>query len=59
MELGFRPDTTYGGYVPPTWVAGYPTKNWLGVITMKGKTGHPVDTYRCQKCGYLESYAAV
>ena len=59
MEVGFLPDSTYGGVVAPTWVAGDPTKNWLGAITMKGRTTHPVATYRCQRCGYLESYAAI
>ena len=57
MEPGFLPDTTYGGVVPPKWAAGEPTRNWLNVVSLKGKTTYPVVTYRCEKCGYLEAYA--
>jgi hypothetical protein len=59
MEPGYLPDATYGGIVLPKWAAGEPTKNWLGAFTTKGKATYPVVTYRCQKCGYLESYAAI
>jgi hypothetical protein len=59
MEPGFIPDTTYGGFLTPTWVAGPPVRSvWLG-LRLKGKTRYPVATYRCPSCGYLESYAAV
>ena len=59
MELGFMPDSTPGGVLATKWVAGDPTRNWLGDITIKGKTLVPIVTYRCQTCGYLESYAAI
>ncbi len=40
-----------------TWVEGAPERSfWTGLKT-KGKDKHPVITYRCERCGYLESYA--
>ena len=39
------------------WIEGEPVKSfWLGIRT-KGRDAYEVHTYRCDKCGYLESYA--
>ena len=39
------------------WVAGLPERSfWTGIKT-KGHESYKVLTYRCEKCGYLESYA--
>ena len=39
------------------WIEGEPVKSfWLGLKT-KGRDAYEVRTYRCDKCGYLESYA--
>ena len=39
------------------WVEGEPTKSfWYGLQT-KGRESFQVRTYRCERCGYLESYA--
>ena len=39
------------------WVEGEPVKSfWLGLKT-KGREKFEVHTYRCERCGYLESYA--
>ena len=39
------------------WLEGEPEKSfWTGLKT-KGKERLPVRTFRCPKCGYLESYA--
>jgi uncharacterized Fe-S cluster-containing MiaB family protein len=39
------------------WVEGAPERSfWLGLRT-KGRDKFRVRTYRCDKCGYLESYA--
>ena len=39
------------------WVAGPPEKSiWTGLRTT-GRATLPVTTYRCERCGYLESYA--
>jgi hypothetical protein len=39
------------------WLEGEPEKSfWTGLKT-KGKERFAVRTFRCPKCGYLESYA--
>jgi ssDNA-binding Zn-finger/Zn-ribbon topoisomerase 1 len=39
------------------WVEGEPESSiWTGIKT-KDRENFPVTTYRCARCGYLESYA--
>lgn len=39
------------------WVEGTPDRSfWTGLKT-KGRESYSVHTYRCDRCGYLESYA--
>jgi hypothetical protein len=39
------------------WVEGEPVRSfWLGLHT-RGREKFTVTTWRCDKCGYLESYA--
>ena len=38
------------------WIEGAPEKGLFGV-KLKGRKTVEVETYRCSKCGYLESYA--
>jgi hypothetical protein len=60
MELGFVVDHTYGSaYVmAPEWAEGAAqTSTWSGYVKMGGKERHPVQTFRCVHCGYLESDA--
>jgi hypothetical protein len=39
------------------WVAGKPEKSrWTGT-KLKGKEHHLIHSFRCIRCGYLESYA--
>jgi hypothetical protein len=58
MRAGFvmdRADHNVG--TVPRWVAGAPEKSfWTGLKT-KDRDVLAVTTYRCEKCGYLESYA--
>jgi hypothetical protein len=59
MEQGFMVDESYGHgtRAVPQWVAGEPQKSlWTG-IKLKGKERLAIATYRCRRCGYLESYA--
>ena len=50
-----RGDLNIGG--DQQWVEGAPRKSfWTGLKT-KGRESYAVHTYRCAKCGYLESYA--
>lgn len=49
-------DHTHGGYGMPTFVLGPMRKKWYG-IALKGQTKFNVITYRCSRCGFLESHA--
>lgn len=55
MDEGFMLDHTYGGYGVPTFVLGPLRKKWWG-FQLKGQTKLNVITYRCSRCGFLESY---
>ena len=39
-----------------TWVKGAPEKGWLGVKIGK-RPQFEIQTWRCGRCGFLESYA--
>ena len=59
MEPGFVIDRGHH-QMPDTqkWVEGAPEKSfWTGLKT-KGRESYPVLTYRCERCGLLEAYAA-
>ncbi len=58
MELGFVADKAHYS-VPETqnWVEGVPERTFWAGIKLKGKEVLPVMSYRCERCGYLESYA--
>lgn len=57
MEEGFILDHTDGALLQSTWVEGEPVRSrWTG-IKLKGKAQLAVATFRCGRCGYLESYA--
>lgn len=39
------------------WVEGEPVKSfWYGLAT-RGRDAFAVESWRCERCGYLESYA--
>ena len=56
-ELGLIIDSAHGGMVEPQWLEGAPEKSFWRGLKVKGKEKHPVRTFRCPSCGYLESYA--
>ena len=57
MVEGFILDLTYGGQMVPRWLKGRPEKSvWTGVKA-RGKECRSVETYRCDGCGLLRSYA--
>ena len=57
MDEGFIVDDTYGGRVQSQWAEGKPQRSiWTGLKLAKDAK-HPVTTFRCEQCGYLESYA--
>jgi uncharacterized Zn finger protein len=57
VEVGFVVDEGYGTRTVAKWVAGEPERSmWTG-LKLRGKAKQDVVTYRCKRCGYLESYA--
>jgi hypothetical protein len=58
MEQGFVMDR--GHYSTPNeqqWIEGDPVKSFWHGLQTKGREKLPVRTFRCERCGYLESYA--
>jgi len=59
MEAGFILDKGIptGSVSSSEWVDGTPEPSiWTG-LKLRGRERHPVTTYRCTACGFLESYA--
>jgi hypothetical protein len=59
MEEGFVLDKSYGhGWAEITeWMQGAPEKSFWTGVKMKQRARRPVTTWRCTKCGFLESFA--
>jgi hypothetical protein len=57
MEAGFVLDQTHGGYAQAPWLPGQPVPSFWTGLKIKGLKQFPVTTYRCDACGYLESFA--
>lgn len=57
MEVGFIVDRTYGENLVSKWVAGEPEAAFISGVKIRGKASGDVATYRCTKCGLLESFA--
>lgn len=57
MEVGFIADHTQSAKLPGDWVEGEPVKSFWSGTKISGKKQYRVVTYRCVRCGYLESYA--
>ena len=57
MQEGFIKDDTHGGVHVSSWIEGPPEKSfWVGTKT-SGKKIMPLVSFRCAKCGFVESYA--
>jgi hypothetical protein len=57
MEEGFIIDEGYRTRRPEKWVQGpFEFSIWTG-LKLRGRQQLQVTTYRCDRCGYLESYA--
>lgn len=57
MEQGFILDRTHGSILSAEWVSGLPDKSvFTGIKNLKKRLRFQVMTYRCAKCGFLESY---
>jgi hypothetical protein len=59
MEQGFVIETQRPGQDTfEQWVEGRPKRDkWFGGLDTSEKRILPIRTYRCVRCGYLESYA--
>jgi len=57
MTEGFIVDKTDNGHKVASWVEGAPERSrWWGVKLGK-KARYDIQTWRCGRCGFLESYA--
>jgi hypothetical protein len=57
MEDGFTLDHTHGENLQAAWVEGPPKRSFWAGLKVPRAIQHPITTYRCPGCGYLESYA--
>ena len=59
MQVGFVLDNAaQGALMQSRWAPGEPNKSfWTGLKVPKG-AAIPIVTLRCERCGFLESYAA-
>lgn len=57
MKRGFILDHTYGYLDVATWVEGEPERSFWSGLKTHGRKMVKVETWRCSKCGFLESYA--
>jgi hypothetical protein len=57
MEEGYVVDFTHGGYRGSTWISDPPEKSFWTGLRIQGHRQIPVRTFRCGRCGFLESYA--
>lgn len=57
MSAGFIFDEGYGTYGVSKWQPGAPKKSiWTGIKRRKADQLN-ITTHRCDRCGFLESYA--
>ncbi len=57
MDGGLILDRTQGGPEEPMWIKGAADKGFFGKIKDHDRERFPVTTFRCPKCGRLESFA--
>jgi hypothetical protein len=58
MERGLVADRGHAQALhEPSWIEGRPERSFITGLKTKGKARHVVLTFRCTRCGYLESYA--
>lgn len=58
MEEGFEISGPSGHALKPDeWVEGPPESSFWTGTKLSGKERRHIAVYRCERCGYLESYA--
>lgn len=58
MEEGFILDNSQAARFQAAWVEGKPQKSFWTGVKIREEAKHPIATFRCERCGFLESYAA-
>ena len=58
MHEGFMIDRAHNSARVARWAEGAPEYWLLRVLRLRGRRQLPIRTFRCSKCGFLESYAA-
>lgn len=56
MAQGFVPEAKDHSTKVEIWVEGAPQKKWWG-LNYTGRKRVDIETWRCGRCAYLESYA--
>jgi len=57
MEQGFQLEYTHHHSMRiGEWIEGAPERGWFG-LKIRGRRKLPIETWRCGRCAYLESYA--
>jgi predicted nucleic-acid-binding Zn-ribbon protein len=57
MIEGFTMDQTHGAARVAKWVEGEPRRSiWTG-LKLRGANAIEIGSWRCRRCGFLESYA--
>lgn len=59
MAEGFVADYQHRNVAPSSWVEGAPRRSLFRTAKFPKSAKHTVATYRCERCGYLESFAAL
>lgn len=57
MQQGFIAGRSENAATVTQWVEGLPHYGFFGSTKLSGKKKFAVETFRCAKCGFLESYA--
>jgi predicted nucleic-acid-binding Zn-ribbon protein len=57
MEQGFTPEQKQHATSVSLWVEGAPEKSFWSGIKTRGRKNLKIETWRCNRCGYLEGYA--
>lgn len=57
MKEGFILDNAYGSRHASAWIEGAPQSSIWSGVKLGGRRAIRVASFRCNRCGYLESYA--
>ena len=58
MESGFVADKNdHNSFATQAWVEGVPERSFWSGLKITNREVFVVSTFRCERCGYLESYA--